>query len=101
MAEAIKAFKKIKNKKAFILGDMLELGEKSLVEHQFIIDELSKKNYKVILVGQEFSKCQHNFIQFFNSKDAMEWIEENPIKDMLILLKGSRGIRLEILKDVL
>ena len=43
MAEAIKAFKKIKNKnKLYILGDMLELGEKSTFEHQTIIDDLSK-----------------------------------------------------------
>ena len=79
----------------------MNLAKNPPFEHQTIIDDLSKKNYKVILVGQEFNKCQHNFIHFFNSKDAMEWIKENPIKDMIILLKGSRGIRLEILKDVL
>ena len=102
MTESIRAFNKVKNKnKLYILGDMLELGEKSTYEHQIIIDELSKYNQKVILVGQEFNKCQHNFIHFFNSKDALDWIEENPIKDMFILLKGSRGIGLEILKDVL
>ena len=43
MSEAIKAFQKVKHKKKlFILGDMLELGENSLVEHQYIIDELSQ-----------------------------------------------------------
>ena len=46
-------------------------------------------------------KCQHNFIHFFNSEDALCWIEENPIEDMFILLKGSRGIKLEMLKEVL
>ena len=80
---------------------MLELGENSLVEHQSIIDELSENNQEVILIGNEFNKCQHNFIHFFNSEDALGWIEENPIEDMFILLKGSRGIKLEILKKVL
>ena len=102
MTEAIKAFQKVNHKKKLlILGDMLELGENSLVEHQSIIDELSQDNQKVILVGQEFNKCQHNFIHFFNSEDALVWIEENQIEDMFILLKGSRGIKLEILKDAL
>ena len=102
MSEAIKAFQKVKHKKKlFILGDMLELGKNSLVEHQSIIDELSQNNQKVILVGQEFNKCQHNFVHFFNSEDALGWIEENPIEDMFILLKGSRGIKLEMLKEAL
>ncbi len=102
MTEAIKAFQKVNHKKKlFILGDMLELGENSLVEHQSIIDELSQNNQKVILVGQEFNKCQHNFAHFLNSKDALDWIEENPIEDMFILLKGSRGIKLEMLKEAL
>ena len=102
MSEAIKAFQKVNHKKRlFILGDMLELGENSLVEHQFIIDELLYNNQKVILVGHEFSKCQHNFVHFFNSEDTLNWIEKNPIEDMLILIKGSRGIKLEILKEAL
>ena len=102
MTEALKAFQKVNHKKKLlILGDMLELGENSLVEHQSIIDELSQYNQKVILVGQEFNKCQHNFVHFFNSEDALDWIEENQIEDMFILLKGSRGIKLEILKDAL
>jgi len=102
MSEAIKAFQKVNHKKKlFILGDMLELGENSLVEHQSIIDDLFHINQKVILVGQEFNKCRHNFVHFFNSEDALSWIEENPIEDMFILLKGSRGIKLEMLKEAL
>ena len=102
MIEAIRAFRKVKNdNKLYILGDMLELGENSISEHQTIIDELSKYNQEVILVGKEFNKCEHNFTHFFNSKDAHIWIEKNPIKDMYILLKGSRGIKLEKLKEVL
>ena len=80
---------------------MLELGENSLVEHQFIIDELLYNNQKVILVGHEFSKCQHNFVHSLIVKIHLTGLKENPIEDMLILLKGSRGIKLEILKEAL
>tara|TARA_B100000886_G_scaffold339038_1_gene303347 strand:+ start:324 stop:1574 length:1251 start_codon:yes stop_codon:yes gene_type:complete len=102
MSEAISAVNKVNHKKKlFILGDMLELGENSLVEHQSIIDELSENKQKVILIGNEFNKCQHNFIHFFDSEDALGWIEENPIEGTFILLKGSRGIKLEVLKKAL
>ncbi len=102
MSEAINAVNKVNHKKKlFILGDMLELGENSLVEHQSIIDELSENKQKVILIGNEFNKCQHNFIHFFDSEDALGWIEENPIEGTFILLKGSRGIKLEVLKKAL
>jgi len=102
MSEAVKAFKKIKhNSKLFILGDMLELGNKSLTEHQTIIDILPQDTQNVILVGHEFNKCEHNFKHFLNAQDVVNWIEKNPIQDMFILIKASRGIKLEILKQVL
>lgn len=102
MIEAIRAFQKAKHQdKLFILGDMLELGENSIVEHQKIIDELTESRQKVILVGKEFEKCKHNFKHFSTSEDALNWIQKNPINNRFILLKGSRGIQLEKIKEVL
>lgn len=102
MSEAVKAFKKINHEnKLFILGDMLELGNESLIEHQTIIDILRQDNQNVILVGQEFNKCEHNFMHFLNAQDVIKWIKKNPIKDMFVLIKASRGINLEILKQAL
>ena len=66
---------------------MLELGENSLVEHQYIIDELSQINQKVILIGQEFNKCQHNFIHFFNSEDALVGLKKTQSKICSYYLK--------------
>ena len=102
MAEAIKAFQKIKHKrKLYILGDMLELGNNSLVEHQKIIDQLSENDSEVILIGKEFKKCKHDFVHFSESDQALQWIQEKPIKDAFILMKGSRGTRLEKLREAL
>jgi len=102
MAEAIKAFQKIKHKrKLYILGDMLELGENSLMEHQNIIDKLSENNNEVIIIGEEFKKCKHRFVHFTDSDKALRWIQEKPIKGAFILMKGSRGTRLERLKVAL
>jgi len=102
MAEAIKAFQKIKHKKKlYILGDMLELGKNSLMEHQNIIDRLSESNNEVIIIGEEFKKCKHNFVHFADSAEALQWIQEKPIRGAFILMKGSRGTRLEKLRDAL
>ena len=90
--------------KMAILGDMLELGEQSEVEHQNIVRRLMEsKIERIILVGKEFSKCtMHNaqctidtrFV-VYESLDAM--LETQCIASLqsqLILLKGSNGIGL-------
>jgi len=84
--------------KLVILGDMLELGNESICEHQKILDFASSKDFeKVVLVGEEFEKvskgstCLH-----FNSwKEAKTWLEAKKLKNAHILLKGSRGMQLE------
>ena len=40
-------------------------------------------------------------MHFLNAQDVIKWIKKNPIKDMFVLIKASRGINLEILKQAL
>ncbi|MBI5219782.1 MAG: UDP-N-acetylmuramoyl-tripeptide--D-alanyl-D-alanine ligase [Bacteroidia bacterium] len=84
--------------KTFILGDMLELGEFSDEEHIGIINLLKKKNCSsVYLIGKSFVKAAENsgFKTFDQIDQFCEWIREHPIKSSSILIKGSRGIRVE------
>ena len=90
--------------KMAILGDMLELGEQSELEHKNIVRRLMEsKIEKIILVGKEFSKCIMNNAQctidtrfvVYESLDAM--LETQCIASLqsqLVLLKGSNGIGL-------
>lgn len=90
--------------KTAILGDMLELGEYSDSEHQAIVDLLSNETgIKVILVGEIFSKTSlpGHFNHFPTTAEAREYITEHSIDQNLILIKGSRGIGLEKILDVL
>jgi UDP-N-acetylmuramoyl-tripeptide--D-alanyl-D-alanine ligase len=89
------------DKKLFILGDMLELGDTSINEHQKIINELNKEQSEAILIGTEFGKCEHTFPQFKDVFEAKEWLQQKAYNDYFILLKGSRGIKLEEIKDLL
>jgi len=90
--------------KLLILGDMLELGKESQIEHKDIVQELKGMGFeKVILVGPEFMKVAQGsgFHLFENNQQAKEYFKAEPVEGMLILLKGSRGIALEVLLEVL
>lgn len=82
--------------KMLILGDMRELGEDSLNEHQAIVDLLIEKGFdKVVLTGTEFARTKHSFKSFLNIDALNTYLEQNPVKNHTILIKGSRGIQLE------
>lgn len=89
--------------KLLIIGDMFELGEFANEEHFKIIDLiLEKKISDVILIGPEFCKvAKNNFKSFATTPEAFAYLKEHPQKNKTILIKGSRGMKLEILKDVL
>lgn len=103
MCVAIETLQQINvNSKIAILGDMLELGDDSLHEHQEIVELLKKSDFQsVFLVGEEFQKTTNSFLSFVNTNQLKNWLKSNPITDCTILLKGSRGIRLEELKSEL
>jgi UDP-N-acetylmuramoyl-tripeptide--D-alanyl-D-alanine ligase len=85
--------------KIVILGDMFELGESSQEEHKAIGQLLSTCQLdKILLVGTHF---QHALVHlpnayYFPDKFGLHnWLQDNPIKNSYILVKGSRGIQLE------
>ena len=87
------------DKKLCILGDMLEMGNTSLQEHKSIIDLTNELKLECIFIGTEFAQVHK---QAYNSTDKFsESLIEKPIKNKTILLKGSRGIALEKLVELL
>ncbi len=91
-----------KEQQLLILGDMLELGEQSLSLHQEIVDTLSRLGYQqVILVGNEFAKTNNPYVTMPAVQTLTDYLRQNPVQGKLILLKGSHGMHLEKLKDLL
>ena len=85
-----------------ILGDMLELGEYSTAEHQHIVDLLKQKGYtSVYLVGNEFAKTDCDFYKYSSAEQLRLSLALHPLSGRTILLKGSHGIHLEKLIEVL
>lgn len=102
MKAALESFHEVDHpSKIAILGDMLELGDISAEEHQYVVDFLVENNLKAILVGTEFEKTNHPFESFPTSANLIEENDFSKFSDHLVLLKGSRGIKLENLIPLL
>ncbi len=96
MKEAIAFLKEHPAKqKLFVLGDMLELGTESTLEHQAIYELV--KNEQAVFVGSEFKRiCQPSDSAFVELNDAIEFLSNYQFEEnTIVLLKGSRGIGLE------
>jgi len=91
-----------KNKIA-ILGDMFEVGNTSAEEHQIIIDLLEKLEFSNMMVcGKNFYQTStQEVLKFENFEDLKNYIQENNFEDATILIKGSRGMALERILEVL
>lgn len=88
--------------KMAILGDMRELGEVSAEEHQKVVDFLKETDITdVWLVGSEFAKTDCGYRKFDNVDQVKEEIASCPPKDKYILIKGSNGIKLFQLPELL
>jgi UDP-N-acetylmuramoyl-tripeptide--D-alanyl-D-alanine ligase len=90
------------SQKILMLGSMAELGEESYQEHQQIIDLIESFTWQaVVLVGKEFEKTNHPFIQFNTSEDAGKWLKEYDPQHSAILIKGSRSSKMEKVMDAI
>lgn len=89
-------------KKFFILGDMLEVGKDSKKEHENIVELLINHELKGVLVGSIFCSIKQNeYLSFSNSEAAKKFLKTNHKQNTLFLVKGSRGIKLETIQEVL
>jgi UDP-N-acetylmuramoyl-tripeptide--D-alanyl-D-alanine ligase len=90
-----------KNRMICALGDMLELGEKSLEIHREVLDFVKEKNFdQIILVGKQMNAVNQD-VKLKNSKNyldstlaSLEFSEILNDGD-IIYLKGSRGMKME------
>jgi UDP-N-acetylmuramoyl-tripeptide--D-alanyl-D-alanine ligase len=89
--------------KAVILGDMKELGSASLPLHREIVDELQAARFdNVYLCGEQFARAAgRDFTSYPDTEALAAVLRRNPPKGFYILIKGSRGMALEQLIDLL
>ncbi|WP_200926415.1 UDP-N-acetylmuramoyl-tripeptide--D-alanyl-D-alanine ligase [Pedobacter sp. Leaf41] len=88
------------DQKTAILGDMFELGPESAIQHELVAKQATQSGLnKVIFIGRHFYAFKDQFkgIFFETPVEASLYLQENAIEDNLVLLKGSRGMKLESL----
>lgn len=106
MAAALENFSNVSaDNRIAMLGDMLELGEDSAAEHKAVIESaLSRGFSKVFFVGNEFSAvslASDEAVFFQTSDELAEYLKSNPVQGATVLIKGSRGTRMEKVIPVL
>jgi len=107
MMAALTNFIQLEEKpKIAILGDMFELGPESPAEHKKLVEYLTnEEGVKVIFVGKDFyaNKIDHEHLHFFETYDDLKADVEvlHTNKKGIILIKGSRGMALERVMDII
>lgn len=96
MEAALENFSKLKDQnKVAILGDMFELGNDAPKEHQHIANLAAKLNIETLLVGNNFFTAETKLLKFPTFEDLKNHLEQHPVKNKTLLIKGSRGMALE------
>lgn len=106
MMAALENFKQstIPNKVLF-LGDMFELGKDAPIEHQNIVNYIEEHlTAPVNLIGSNFYKTQVHkpYIKKFETfEDLKSHLKASELNNAFILVKGSRGMALERVLELL
>ena len=96
MTASLHNFITFEGTKTIVIGDMLELGEESVVEHINILKTAHDLGFnEIITVGKHFKAVNDSSKSFENTAELIEYLSSNKIQSENVLLKASRGISLE------
>lgn len=105
MEVAIRTFGQMTGKKhkMLIIGDMFELGEHAAAEHEKLGEIISEYAIdKVCFTGNLIASAlpkAPKALYFPDPFSFRNWLQDSKLEDYLILIKGSRGMKLEGLVD--
>lgn len=103
MTGALESFaKNIEGEKLVVLGDMRELGVYSHEAHKEIVGLCDRLGLDAVFVGEEFYAVNERDARIFSRVDDLKEVwEVETVRGKTILLKGSRGMRMEQLLPLL
>lgn len=103
MKAALENFNLMKAKrKTLIIGDMFELGSTAAEEHQAIANFANELQFdETYLVGENFYATKTSLNKFKSFDALKEHLIKNPLEKASMLIKGSRGMALERVLEVL
>lgn len=106
MEAAIYNFERLSDaRKVMILGDMFELGVESIEEHKAIVQLVADLDFDVVyFIGHDFYAnkiIKKNLLFFEDYNQFVKAFKVDSVQDSVLLIKGSRGMALERLLEVL
>ena len=97
--------------KLAVLGDMLELGETSDMIHYTLGKDISRYHIQEVLTIGDMAcyiaqgardNMEHTLVRHFTDKEALiSYLKPYMHKECMLLVKGSRGMKLDEVVDVL
>lgn len=88
--------------KWLLLGAMKEMGASCAAEHKALVELAQSLQFEnVVLVGKEFEGIPHQYHWFETADAARDWLAQQNLQDAAILVKGSRGSRMELVLEAL
>lgn len=104
MEASLNNFAKFEGSKTIIIGDMFELGDESKTEHQRILELAESLNFnQIYILGHNFKETEtthQNVVKFDDRQSFEEYLKNNSINSQNILIKGSHGMRLDLLETL-
>lgn len=112
MVSALTTFAQIchsRGRSIFVMGDMLDLGQRAETEHRKIGDLAGELGIEVMvaygklahIAGERAQKKGSQVIYAQSHTEAVRAVKKNMDNKTSILVKGSRGMRMENVADVL
>ena len=104
MKAALENFKSMDSfYKIAFLGDMFELGETAKSEHQNIADLVNEMGFdEIYLIGENFFTTDTVLKKFRSFNEVSKYFKKNTLKEKgSLLIKGSRGMALERILDLI
>ncbi|MCB9247163.1 MAG: UDP-N-acetylmuramoyl-tripeptide--D-alanyl-D-alanine ligase [Ignavibacteriales bacterium] len=106
--DVLSKFKKRKNK-ILILGDMFELGENAKWHHEQLASSIVKAKINLILtigkntthLSNKINSSKISKHHFSNRQKMNDFIRNMAVKDSVIVVKGSRGMKMEEFVEIL
>lgn len=103
MEAALEAFHKTTpGPKTVLLGDMFELGDDAAREHQAIANLAERLSFENrYFIGENFYGTHTKGKTFRSFEDFSTFLRDHPLEHGAVLIKGSRGMALERVLDLL